>query len=84
MEKNIQEGNTDTLNCPLHVSDLLPGTKPIFNKLLYNVIHNTIVQSPVNGQIHWEREFLNFKIYWEKVYTLIYKMHIHLRLGTFF
>ena len=61
--KIIQEDNTDTLNCPLHVFDLLPVTKFIFNKILYNVIFPKVAQSPVNAQIHWERECLTFEIY---------------------
>ena len=51
------------------------------------MIGNNVVQSPVNAQIHWETEFLNFKIDWEKVYTLIYKIaytskiqYFHLRM----
>ena len=74
MEKNIQEDNSVTLNTPLHVYDLLPATKPIFNKKLYNVIHNTVLQSTVNAQIQWETEFLNFKIHYKKVYTFTHKI----------
>ena len=38
------------------------------------MIHSMVVQLPVNAQIHWETYVLNFKIDWEKVYTLIYKI----------
>ena len=38
------------------------------------MICNKVVQSPFSAQVQWETDFQIFKIDWEKIHTLIYKI----------